>query len=120
MSKPFQGILAAPSPRTKHISVWDTSIGSGEEIRAFDAFTSESLITFDYRYALPSLSKALTASPVKINVFKLDNDEDSSLKQSALEDPQQLHLSQSRGTQRTTAGAAFLFGCQSKICHVIL
>ena len=61
-----------------HVDDWDTAIGSGELIRAFGAFKAGDLLSSNCQYTLPTLMKALAASPVKFKVFKLGCDDDSS------------------------------------------
>ena len=61
-----------------NVDYWDTAIGSAELIHAFGAFKAQDLLTCDCRQTLPVLIRALAASSLKIKVFKLGFDEDSS------------------------------------------
>lgn len=61
-----------------HMDFCDTTIGSAELIHAFGAFKAEDLLTCDCCHTLPVLVLALAVSPIKIKVFKLGKDTNSS------------------------------------------
>ena len=67
-----------PRLESLHVDYWQTIIGSDELRHAFGVFKAEDLISNDCQYTLFTLMKALAVSSVKIKVFKLGCDDDSS------------------------------------------